>query len=187
MADHGGDGSMWLSDFNGDGVATPDELLTVGQLDALLDGLTEDTPITVFYEACKSGSFLADLAGPNRVVLSSAGDENAKGQIQKAYGNCASACQCSGAVTCYYGTTAVRKIAKKTAGKDSRSKNKFADLYENVEEFRRIYDLFVNFYYVCEFCPIRIPPFGIPPFGIADLKGKRGKFARKTEKRKANV
>ncbi|MEL6543661.1 MAG: Ig-like domain-containing protein, partial [Myxococcota bacterium] len=78
LVDHGGAGSMWLNDNNGSGLAdSAEEILTVDMLRAHLDTLPDTRPITVFYEACKAGSFVAPLAGPNRVILTSAGNENA--------------------------------------------------------------------------------------------------------------
>ncbi len=77
LVDHGGVGSMWLRDADGDAVADPDELLQASDLGAWLDTLPETTPVVVLYEACKSGSFVEALAGPNRVIVTSTGFENA--------------------------------------------------------------------------------------------------------------
>ncbi len=80
LIDHGGTGEMWLGDANGDGTADADELLSASDLGAWLDTLqaaAPDKPVIVLYEACKSGSFVSELGGTNRVVLTTAGNENA--------------------------------------------------------------------------------------------------------------
>ncbi len=71
MVDHGGDQTFRMSG---------NELLTSTQLDALLDQFQAENPgvpLTVIYDACQSGSFVAPLAGNRTIITSAMGDENA--------------------------------------------------------------------------------------------------------------
>jgi sugar lactone lactonase YvrE len=71
LVDHGGDQTFRM---NGT------ETLSASDLDAWLDQVdpTIAGPIIVIYEACQSGSFLDVLAGPNRIIITSAqADESA--------------------------------------------------------------------------------------------------------------
>jgi len=56
-----------------------DQRLGAAQLGDALDRLQEeigvDCKVVVIIEACYSGNFIAELSGPNRVILTSAGDE----------------------------------------------------------------------------------------------------------------
>lgn len=73
IVDHGGDSQFRLNET---------ELLSATQLDAWLDELQEELPgkLVVIYDACQSGTFIPQLlppAGKERIVMTSAGDENA--------------------------------------------------------------------------------------------------------------
>jgi len=76
---------LYLSDHGGDGTyrVSPTDILYSAQLDLWLDHLQETLPgrVTVVYDACRSGSFLKDLAPPpgkDRLVAASASpDQNA--------------------------------------------------------------------------------------------------------------
>ncbi|MEM7705747.1 MAG: 6-bladed beta-propeller [Pseudomonadota bacterium] len=72
LVDHGGDQTFRMSGT---------ELLASGELDALLDefqAANPGVPLTVIYDACQSGSFIAPLASPGRTVITSAmGSQNA--------------------------------------------------------------------------------------------------------------
>ncbi|RLI51457.1 MAG: hypothetical protein DRP09_19280, partial [Candidatus Thorarchaeota archaeon] len=75
LVDHGGSGSFMMSDS---------EKLTASDLDSWLDTIQGTLPgeVVVMIDACKSGSFLGNLAPPfgkNRVIVSSSdSDETAK-------------------------------------------------------------------------------------------------------------
>jgi len=74
LVDHGGNGTFWMSDT---------EILKAEDLSVWLNGLQEgrNIPVTVIYDACHSGSFVATLkppAGKQRIVITSAtADEEA--------------------------------------------------------------------------------------------------------------
>ncbi|MEM7703908.1 MAG: 6-bladed beta-propeller [Pseudomonadota bacterium] len=71
LVDHGGDKTFRL---------TENEILSASELDSWLDEWQATRPngnVTLIYDACQSGSFLDELRDPNRILIASAGAEEA--------------------------------------------------------------------------------------------------------------